>query len=313
MVTSTLQRPAPSEFTFKRKKHVFTVIAGILVLALLGLIIWNVSTNPRFGWPIVAKYFFDPAIINGIWITLFLTVVSMLIGVVLGLLLATMRLSRNIVISQVAHLYVTLFRGTPVLVQLLLWFNLAALYPVITFGLPFVALDANVLITPLLAGILGLGLNEAAYMSEIIRAGIISVPTGQAEASTALGLSRLQALRKVILPQAMRVIVPPTGNEFIGMLKSTSLVSVISVTELLYSSQIIYSRNLQVIPLLLVASIWYIILTTIFNFGQGYIERYFGRGSGSATPAPTFWKRLTISLRRSHAPEALASAKGNAK
>lgn len=308
-MTTVNTPPAPDEFTIVRRKHVLTVLAAIIVLALLGLLIWSVATNPRVGWPVIFQFLFDPAIISGIWITLFLTVISMVMGVVLGLLLAVMRLSHNVVVKQSAHLYVTLFRGTPVLVQLLLWFNLAALYPHITFGLPFIDLNANQLITPLLASILGLGLNEAAYMSEIIRAGIISVATGQSEAATALGLTRRQALAKVILPQAMRVIIPPTGNEFIGMLKSTSLVSVLSVADLLYSAQIIYSRNLQVMPLLFVACIWYIVLTAIFNFGQGFIERYFGRGSGSATPPTTFWTRLGRSLRRSHAPEALASVK----
>jgi len=311
-MTTVNTPPEPSEFTIVRKKHVWTVIAAIIVLALLGLLVESIVTNPRVGWPVIGQYLFDPTIISGVWITLYLTVVSMLIGVLLGLLLAVMRLSHNIVVKQTAHLYVTLFRGTPVLVQLLLWFNLSALYPHITFDLPFVDLNANQLITPLLAGILGLGLNEAAYMSEIIRAGIISVATGQSEAATALGLTRRQSLVKVILPQAMRVIIPPTGNEFIGMLKSTSLVSVLSVADLLYSAQIISSTNLQIMPLLFVACIWYIVLTTIFNFGQGFIERYFGRGSGSATPAVTFWTRLGRSFRRNHAPEALASIKDGA-
>jgi polar amino acid transport system permease protein len=304
--------PAPDRFTIVRKKHVLSVIAAIVVLALLGLLIWSVATNPRVGWPVIFQYLFDPSVISGIWITLFLTVCSMLIGVLLGLLLAVMRLSQNVVVKESAHFYVTLFRGTPVLVQLLLWFNFAALYPHVTFGLPFIDLNANQLITPLLAGILGLGLNEAAYMSEIIRAGIISVATGQSEAATALGLTRWQALTKVILPQAMRVIIPPAGNEFIGMLKSTSLVSVLSVADLLYSTQIIYSRNLEVMPLLFVACIWYIVLTTIFNFGQGFIERYYGRGSGSATPQISYWARLGRSLRRSHSPEGLQTVKNGA-
>lgn len=307
MTVPSLEPPAPSEFTFVRKKHLWTWVSAVVVLALVAALILSIATNPRLRWPVVGQYFFAPVIISGIWITLFLTVVSMLIGVLLGLLLAVMRLSRNPVVSQVAHAYVALFRGTPVLVQLLLWFNLAALYPVISFGIPGVALDANQLITPLLAGILGLGLNEAAYMSEIMRAGIISVSPGQHEAASALGLNRGQAMRKIILPQAMRVIIPPTGNEFIGMLKSTSLVSVLSVADLLYSSQIVYSQNLQVIPLLVVASIWYIILTTIFNFGQSHVERYYGRGTGPA--APTTVRSRVQKIFRVHASEALAPVK----
>ncbi|MEY9853150.1 polar amino acid transport system permease protein [Leifsonia sp. EB41] len=307
MTTAPLEPPAPDQFTFIRKKHLWRWVAGIVVVALVAALVYSIATNPRFGWPIVAEFFFSPAVVAGIGITLFLTVVSMIIGVLLGLLLAVMRLSHNPVVSQVAHGYVALFRGTPVLVQLLIWFNLAALYPVISFGIPGVALNANQLITPLLAGILGLGLNEAAYMSEIIRAGIISVPSGQHEAASALGLNRRQGMAKVILPQAMRVIIPPTGNEFIGMLKSTSLVSVLSVADLLYSAQIIYSQNLQVIPLLMVASIWYIILTTIFNFGQGYVERYYGRGSGPSTQK-TVWSRIR-KIFQTHAPEALTPLK----
>ncbi|MCU1416148.1 MAG: transporter permease [Schumannella sp.] len=307
MTTAPLEPPAPDQFTIIRKKHLWRWVAAIVVLALVAALVYSIATNPRFGWPVVAQYFFSPTVITGIGITLFLTVVSMIIGVLLGLLLAVMRLSHNPVVSQVAHAYVALFRGTPVLVQLLIWFNLAALYPVISFGIPGVALNANQLITPLLAGILGLGLNEAAYMSEIIRAGIISVATGQHEAASALGLNRRQAMAKVILPQAMRVIIPPTGNEFIGMLKSTSLVSVLSVADLLYSAQIIYSQNLQVIPLLMVASVWYIILTTIFNFGQGYVERYYGRGSGPAGQTTT-WSRIR-KIFQTHAPEALTPLK----
>ncbi len=194
------------------------------------------------------------------------------------------------------------------LVQLLFWFNLSALYPEITFGLPGVSLDANQLITPLAAAILGLGLNEAAYMSEIVRAGIQSIDQGQSEAAGALGMSRIQTLTRVVLPQAMRVIIPPTGNEFIGMLKTTSLVSVLAVPELLYSAQIIYSKNLQVIPLLLVASIWYIIITTVFSIGQGYLERRFSRGTSRTVP-PTPVERLR-KFFRVHSP--LATGKGNA-
>ncbi|MGH3049723.1 MAG: amino acid ABC transporter permease, partial [Gaiellaceae bacterium] len=180
------------------------------------------------------------------------------------------------------------FRGTPVLVQLLFWYNIAALYPKISLGIPFgpqfAHVDANSLITPFLAATLGLGLNEAAYMAEIVRAGIISVSEGQTEAALALGMTRLQTMRRIVLPQAMRVIVPPTGNETISMLKTSSLASVIALSELLYSAQLIYSVNYRTIQLLIVASIWYLIVTTVLSFGQYYVERHFGRGASRRLP-----------------------------
>lgn len=295
-------------FTVVPARHPWRWVAGTAVAAVVVLLIVSAVTNPRFGWDKVALYFRDVAIINGIGITLFLTVVCMALGVGLGVVLAVMQLSANPVVKASASAYVTIFRGTPVLVQLLFWFNLSALYPEITFGIPGVSLDANQLITPLAAAILGLGLNEAAYMSEIVRAGIQSIEQGQSEAAGALGMSRIQTLTRVVLPQAMRVIIPPTGNEFIGMLKTTSLVSVLAVPELLYSAQIIYSKNLQVIPLLLVASIWYIIITTVFSIGQGYLERRFSRGTSRTVP-PTPVERIR-KFFRVHAPQ--ATRKGNA-
>lgn len=288
MITA-LDRTAPplDDLPIVRSKHVGRW-AGALAVATIGvLFLQSVATNPRFGWDQVALYFRDGTIIHGIVITLELTLICMVIGIVLGVVLAVMRLSSNPLVSAAAHAYQVFFRGTPVLVQLLFWFNLAALYPSISFGIPGVDLNANQIITPMLAAVLGLALNEAAYMSEIVRAGILSVDSGQSEAAGALGLTKLETMKRVVLPQAMRVIIPPTGNETIGMLKMTSLVSVIAVPELLYSSQIIYSKNLQVIPLLLVASIWYILITTVCNFGQSYLERRFSRGSTRMTsPGP---------------------------
>lgn len=290
------------EYTVVTARHPWRWVAAAAVTAVVVLVLVSAVTNPRFGWDKVALYFRDTTIVNGIGITLMLTVVCMAAGVALGVILAVMQLSANPVVKASAGMYVTIFRGTPVLVQLLFWFNLSALYPEITFGLPGVSLDANQLITPLAAAILGLGLNEAAYMSEIVRAGIQSIDQGQGEAAGALGMSRLQTLFRVILPQAMRVIIPPTGNEFIGMLKMTSLVSVIAVPELLYSAQIIYSKNLQVVPLLLVASIWYIIVTTVFSVGQAYLERRFSRGTSRSAPPPAA-ERLRRFFRI-HSPQA---------
>lgn len=276
----------------------------ILVISFFGL--RSVYTNERFGWDVVWAYLRDVSIANGLAITLMLTVVSMAIGIALGVVLAVMRLSKNPIVSSASFAYISFFRGTPLLVQLLFWYNMAALYPIISFGIPGVALDANQLITPITAAILGLGLNEAAYMSEIVRAGILSVEYGQSEAAGALGLTKLQTMRRVVLPQAMRVIVPPTGNEVINMLKNSALVSVIAVPDLLYSAQIIYNRNFETIPLLIVASIWYLVVTAILSVGQFYIERRFARGNRNQPPTPLQRIRWAI-LARVSAPGRNAS------
>ncbi|WP_347355048.1 amino acid ABC transporter permease [Intrasporangium sp.] len=268
------------------RRHPGRWVSAVVVLLLAALLLRSVFSNENFQWDVVGLYLRDVEIGQGVWLTLWLTVVAMVIGIVLGIILAIMRLSPNPVVRSGAFTFVSFFRGTPVLVQLLFWYNFAALYPVITMGLPGVHVNTNQLITPLAAAILGLGLNEAAYMSEIVRAGIISVDHGQHEAAGALGLTPFQTMRRVILPQAMRVIVPPTGNQVIGMLKATSLVSVLAVPDLLYSAQLIYSRTFQPIPLLIIASIWYLVVTTILTIGQFYVERYFARGSRVLPPTP---------------------------
>jgi polar amino acid transport system permease protein len=258
-------------------------LAGAVVLVLAVAIVRSIATNPHFEWGVVSHYLFDERILEGLRVTLELTVIAMAIGVALGLVLSVMRLSPNPLVSSGSWLYIWFFRGTPVLVQLLFWYNIAALYPKIGIGIPFgpafVHADANSLIPPYTAAILGLGLNEGAYMAEIVRAGIISVPDGQTEAARSLGMTRLQTMRRIVLPQAMRVIIPPTGNETISMLKTTSLVSVIAVPELLLASQNIYSQNFKTIPLLIVVSIWYIVCTSVLYVGQFYLERYYGRGA----------------------------------
>jgi len=228
----------------------------------------------------------------------------MAIGIALGTLLAVMRLSPNPLVSSASWLYIWFFRGTPVLVQILFWYNIAALYPRIPLGIPFApeftSFDASTVITPFIAGMLALGLNEGAYMAEIVRAGMISVDEGQTEAAQALGMTRIMTMRRIVLPQAMRVIVPPTGNETISMLKTTSLVSFIATNDLLYSVQLIYSRTYQTIPLLLVASIWYLIVTTVLSIGQYYLERRFGRGATRSLPETPF-QRLRRRFWPSHA------------
>ena len=264
----------------------------------------SVATNRRFGWGVVGQYLFSSRILSGLVVTIELTAASMAIGIALGVLLAVMRLSPNPLVSGASWLYIWLFRGTPVLVQILLWYNIAALYPRFSLGIPFgptfAHVNANTLITPFIAGMLALGLNEGAYMAEIVRAGIISVPEGQTHAAQSLGMTRLQTMGRIVLPQAMRVIVPPTGNETISMLKTTSLVSVIAVSDLLYASQLIYSVNYLTIQLLLVASLWYLIVTTVLTIGQYYLERHFGKGTARSMPETPLQRlrRNVFSLRR---------------
>jgi polar amino acid transport system permease protein len=276
-----------------------------VVLFLLVVAVHSVATNPRFGWGTVGHYLFSSRILHGLLVTLELTAVSMVIGIVLGVILAVMRLSPNPLVAGASGFYIWFFRGTPVLVQILFWSFISALYPQISIGIPFGGPEfahgsANSIITPFLAAILALGLNEAAYMAEIVRAGIISVDEGQTEASSALGMTRLQTMRRIVLPQAMRVIIPPTGNETISMLKTTSLVSVIAYPELLYSAQLIYAVNYQQIPLLLTASIWYLVVTSVLSVAQFFIERHFGRGSSRERP-DTLLGRAWRSLQIRHA------------
>jgi len=284
-------------------RHPGRWVAAAVVLVLVAMLVNTLVTNPRFGWNIIGQYFLSSRVLTGLGYTILLTVVAMAIGIVLGVLLAVMRLSVNPLLSGASWVYIWFFRGTPVLVQLLFWFNLAFLYPRISLGVPFgpafVHGNANSLITALAAAILGLGLNEGAYMAEIVRAGILSVDHGQIEAAQAVGMSRALTMRRIILPQAMRVIIPPTGNETISMLKTSSLASVITVTELLYAVQLIYSVNFQTIPLLIVASIWYLIMTSVLTIGQYYVERYYARGAARSLPL-TPLQRLRRNLVITH-------------
>jgi polar amino acid transport system permease protein len=253
-------------------------------------------TEWRFSWDIVGRYFFTSEILHGLLTTLELTVLSMLVGVILGVTIAVMRLSTNRLLSSTAWTYTWFFRGTPVLVQITVWYFVAILYPSISFGIPFTSVtffhfSAVSVFSPFVAGLVALGLNEAAYMSEIARAGLISVDEGQTEAASSIGMTRRQTLRFVVLPQAMRVIIPPTGNEVISMLKTTSLVSVIGVVELLGAATNIYSNNYLIMPLLITASLWYIVVTTVLSIGQYYLERRFAKGA-LRTPPPTPIQRL---------------------
>jgi polar amino acid transport system permease protein len=286
-------------------RHSWRWVSAVVVLALAGLAIDILATAPQLDWRVVGKYLFNPQILGGVRVTLELTAIAMVMGIVLGALLAVMRLSKNPVVSGVSWFYIWFFRGTPVLVQIFFWFNIAAILPKITIGIPFTTLQwvgvTNKLISPFLAAILGLGLNEAAYMAEVVRAGIISVEHGQTEAAQALGMTRTQVMRRVVLPQAMRVIIPPTGNETISMLKTTSLAVIATVGELFFVQEQISNFNYSIIELAIVASIWYLLMTSILTFGQFYLERYFARGSARQLPL-TPLQRFRRMLLHSHIP-----------
>ncbi|WP_306918159.1 amino acid ABC transporter permease [Arthrobacter sp. V4I6] len=266
-----------------RRRSTFEYVAWV-VCSLIGIgILISVSTNPNFKWGVVAQYFTHETILRGLMLTIFLTFASMALGTLLGLGLAIMRASSIKPIAATAGAYITLFRGTPVLVQLIFWFNVSALYPNLSIGIPFTdistAIDMNALMAPITAALVGLTLNEAAYMSEIIRGGFSSVGKGQIEAADSLGMSGAMKMRKVIIPQAMPSIIPATGNQVIGMFKGTSLVSVLGVAELLQSAQLIYARTYETIPLLIVASLWYLVMTLLLSYPQSKLEQKYSRAT----------------------------------
>jgi polar amino acid transport system permease protein len=282
-------------------RHPWRWVAAVVIIILVALFLYGAATNPAYKWNIFWKYLFDQRISLGAWYTLQLTVYAMVLALVLGITLAVMRLSENPVFKSVAWVYLWVFRGTPVYVQLVFWGLLPTLYQNIKLGVPFgptfFELQLQDMAPYFVLAVIGLGLNEAAYMAEIIRAGISSVPEGQSEASTALGMSWSMTMRRTVLPQAMRVIIPPTGNELISMLKTTTLVTAVPFTLDLYGQQ----RNISAviyepIPLLLVVSAWYLAITSILMVGQYYLERYFARGAS---------RKLTTKLL-----QALATAHG---
>jgi polar amino acid transport system permease protein len=265
-------------------RHPWRWVAAAVILGLLGLFVYGAATNKAYGWDTYVKYLFDQRISEAAFNTLQLTILSMLLALSLGVLLAVMRLSPNPVLKAVSWGYLWIFRGTPVYVQLVLWGLVPTIYANLQFGIPFgpsfVHLNLQSLSVGFMLAVIGLGLNEAAYMAEIIRAGINSVPEGQSEASIALGMSWGQTIRRTVLPQAMRVIIPPTGNEFISMLKTASLVTAVPYSFELYGrARDIGVELFQPIPLLLVASTWYLAITSVLMVGQYYLERYYARGA----------------------------------
>jgi polar amino acid transport system permease protein len=295
-------------------RHPRRWVAAVLVLYLVVAFIHAAITNPNLDWGVVTQNLFRGFVFRGVLNTLWLTLLAMVVGVVLGTILAVMRLSPVPIVSGVAWVYIWFFRGTPVFVQLLFWGSIAALtgqqvnVHIPLTGIVLFHTSITHLVPPLVAAVLGLGLNEGAYMAEIVRAGIISVGEGQTDAAASLGMTRLTTMRLVVLPQAMRVIIPPTGNETIGMLKTTSLVgATIAYPELTYVVTQVYAVNFLIIPWLLIASIWYLAMTSALTFGQYYLERFFARGAARTLP-PTPLQRLRALFGRTlttiHAPEA---------
>lgn len=260
-----------------RPAHWGRWIAAALILGVLGLI-GRAFVEGQIEWAYVGRFLTVPVILTGIRNTMVMAVLAMALGIALGVIVAIMRLSPNPVLTSVAAGYTWLFRGTPLILQLLLWFNLALVFPVI--GIPGIWSGRAVdVMTPFFAALLGLGINQGAYTSEVVRAGLLSVDTGQYEAAEAIGMSRLKALRRIVLPQAMRVVLPPIGNEFIGLVKSTSLASVIQYPEVLHAAENIYYANSRVIELLIVAGLWYLLVVSILTPLQMLLERYFARGA----------------------------------
>ena len=284
-------------------RWIAAVIIGVVALG------WVTSLwgNSNIDHPTVAHFLFSDSILQGVLLTVILTVCSMILATVLAVVLAVMRLSHNPVLRFVASIYVWFFRGTPLLVQIVFWGYLGLLYQNLAIGVPytsitFLSAPTSSIVTPFVAGVLALGLNEAAYASEIVRSGLLSVDPGHVEAAYSLGMTPGYSLRRIVLPQAMRVIIPPMGNETISMLKNSALLELIAVQELYTRASEISAQNLRQVELLIVVSAWYLFLTTVLSVPQYYLERRFGRGTSIALPL-TPWqkaKKLWKSVRASN-------------
>lgn len=284
------------ELTVRPLRHPWRWVSAAVVLAALVVVAHSIVTNEKLDFAAIGSYVFSSRILSGAGLTILLTVVAMLVSTVLAVVLAAMRMSGNPVMIAITAGYVWAFRGTPLLVQVVLWGYLGLLYERLGIGVPFTgvmfwSIPTNLLITPFVAGLLALTLNQAAYSAEIVRSGMLSVDAGQREAATSLGMTPVRTFRRIMLPQAMRVIIPPMGNELISMLKNTSLLSVIAVLELYTVATQISAQNFKQVELLIVVSLWYLLLTSVLAVPQYYLERYFGRGSSGATDAPRRSKR----------------------
>jgi polar amino acid transport system permease protein len=263
-------------------------VAAAILLLLLAFFATAIVTNPRFEWPVVWEYLFARPILAGLGLTLELTLLATIISLVAGTLLALMRMSANPVLSTAAAVYIWFFRSVPLLVQIIFFYNFSALYPHIEIGLPdfgpsFGTINVNAIISPFVAALLGLGFNESAYTAETVRGGILSVDAGQWAAAKSVGFSPAQTVRYVVLPQAIRVFLPPFGNQVVNLLKLTSLVSIVALADLLYSAQLIYARTFETIPLLIVVSIWYLVVVSVLSYGQSRLERRMAAGPSRRT------------------------------
>jgi len=288
-------------------RHWWRWVFSAIAVFLLAQLVWTFFTNPQWRWPVFADHFFNEAVLRGLWLTLWLTAASAVIGFALGGLLALARLSGSPLLNGFAWGFIWFFRSVPLVVQLVVWYNLGYLFPTLGIGWPFaydfwvVEFDTVRLLSSTVAAILGLSLHQAAYSAEIIRGGLLSVDQGQLEAARALGIPQLRRFRRIVLPQAARAILPNAFNEVIGLLKGTSVVFIVALPELFYTVQVIYNRNQQVIPLLLVAAVWYTIFTTLLSIAQFYVERRFSRGAARELP-PTPLQKLRRAFRTATAP-----------
>jgi len=283
-----------------RLRRARSVLLGAAGLAVVAYLVYAMATSPNVSWGVVASFFHNSKILAGLLVTLELTVLAAVCGGVLGVLLALMRVTRNAVLRTIASVYIWFFRGTPLLVQVIFLYDIALFIPQVGIG-PFSA-STNTLVTPFVAGLLALSLNNAAYVCEIVRGGIVSVDRGQIDAALALGLTPQRAMNRVVLPQALRVILPAYGNLFIELVKATSLVSVIGLQELLTTAENIAENNYRVVELLIVACMWYLIVTTLLTLGQQRLERYLGRSTGASVPGRSLRQALGLGflLRRGH-------------
>jgi polar amino acid transport system permease protein len=318
MASDTTTRPAPPEqIQAVPVRHPGRWIAAAVIALLIAMFVHMLVTNPVFQWGFMFDNMFSPPVLRGARTTLIMTVLAMLLGILLGIIVAVMRLSPNPVVSGASWTYVWFFRAIPRIVLLFFCANLGALYGTYDLGIPFdrqlmsllglsgdlrfLGLDGNQIFSGFTAGLLGLTLSEAAYMAEIVRAGIQAVDPGQTEAASALGMSRSTTLRRIVLPQAMRVIVPPTGNETIAMLKDTSLLIAVPVTsELNFQLRAIGSRTFQIIPMAVASILWYLALSSLLMVGQHFIEKRFSRGFGSRETRAQRSERVARTVGGSH-------------
>jgi polar amino acid transport system permease protein len=294
-----------------RQAHPWRIVLAIVILAVLAFFGHSLGTNTKVGWAQVGTYLFNGTILSGVLTTIELTVICQAIGIVLGIIFALFRISDNPVLTAIASAYSWLWRGTPVLVQLIIWFNLGLLFPHLAIGIPFTSLNVsvqtNTVITGFAASVLGLGLNEGAYMMEIFRGGILSVGTGQTEAALALGMTPRKALLRIVIPQTLPAVIPPTGNQLVQMLKATSLVAFVAGGDLLTRAQAIYSNNYEIIPLLIVATIWYLAMTLVATLLQRLLERRVSHSTALARPRGLLSRRGRGANRQPEATPGVSS------